>query len=173
MKAAEDDGYADRDHGKENQRDQVAGKDVGPETNGERQQPGEVADQLNGEHQSRQQDSRDKRHAFHGRSKKMQQIFRSGMFEALSVVIEKGADRTTQRHNRNACWRFEARDQPNQVTDQDEDENDGEKRRVGFTVMADDLAALAQDESFNGFEGVLQASGRFNREAGPYQKEER
>src|ERR1700733_14827933 len=43
VQAAEDDRDADRDHRKENQRDQVAGENVGPETNRQREQTREMA----------------------------------------------------------------------------------------------------------------------------------
>src|SRR6266567_1844880 len=173
MKAAEDNRNADRDNRKENQRDQIAGENVGPETNGERQQTGEVADQLNGKHQRGQQNLGNQRHAFHGRSEKVQQIFRSGMFETLGVVVEKSADGAAQGHNGNAGRRLKPRDQSNQVADQDEDEDDGEKRGVGFAVMADNFAALAEDKALKPLERMLQASGRFDRQARSHHEEER
>src|SRR5580658_3860232 len=171
MQPAEDDGNADRDHRKENQRDQIASENVGPWTNRERKQTRKVAHQLDGQQQRRQQNPGDERHAFHGRPEEMQEIFRSGMFEALGMVVEKCANGAAQRHDGNAGGRLKPGNQADEVANQNEDEDDDEKCSVRLAMMADDFAALVQHEALDRFEGVLQDSWGLDRQPRSQQKE--
>ena len=102
----------------------------------------------------------------------MQQIFRAGVFESLKVVVEKRTDRASERDDGNSSRRFKARNQSDQIANQNEDKNNGEKRRIGLAVMPNDLLALAEDESFDAFERVLQAAGRIDRKARPNQQKD-
>ena len=163
MKSAEDDRDPDRNHGKENQRDQIARENIRPKTNRKREEPGEVTDQFDRQHQPCQGNPRHYGHAFHGRAEKMQKILEPGMLETLQVVINECADGASQRHHRNSCGRVKARDQPDQIADQDEDKENREKGNVGLDVVSDDFVALPQHESFNAFKAVLQSAGRFHR----------
>ena len=96
-----------------------------------------------------------------------------GIMEKKTRVIRSPAKMLAQRRtvseSRRAKWlnsggRFEAGDETDQVTDQNKDEDDGEKGRVGFAVMADDFPALAEHETLEGFEAVLQTSGGLDGE---------
>src|SRR5579862_520524 len=173
MQSAEDDWNANRDHGKENQGDQIAGENIGPQTHGERKQARKMADQFDRQHQNRHQDARDQRHPFHWRSKKMQQIFRPGVLESLRVVVQEGTDRAAQRHHRNASRGLESGDQTDQVTDQDKDENNGEESDIRFGVMPDDFFALAHNEALKRLESVLERAGRVHRQTRAHDQENR
>ena len=50
--------------------------------------------------------------------------------------------------------------------------DDGEKRRVGFAVVADNFVALVLHESFDRFEGMLQPPGDLDRKPRAHQKKE-
>src|SRR5258706_3508074 len=163
VQSAEDNRHADRNHGKEYERDQIAGKYVGPQTHRQRKQTREVAHQLNRKHQHRQQNLRNQRHTFHRRSEEMQEVLDAGVLESLSVVVQERANGATQRHHGHSGWRFETRNQPYEITDQNKNKQNGEKRSVGFAVVPDDLPALVEDEAFDCSEGMLQAVRRIDR----------
>src|SRR5215472_10553165 len=140
MQSAENNRNTNRNHGKEHQRDQVAGKNVGPKTNREGEQPGSVADQLDWQHE---------RCKGRDRSEKMFQIADSRMLETLCVIVQKRTNCTAQRHGGHAGRRLKSRNQSNQIANQNEDENNGKKRRVGLAVMPDNLRALPQYKSLD------------------------
>src|ERR1051326_3225461 len=85
------------------------------------------------------------------------------MLEPLRVVVKERADRATQRHDGNPGGRLQPWDQPNQIAYQNENEKDGEERRVVLHMVPNDLVALAEHESFNPFKRMLQGAGRFHR----------
>src|SRR6266567_3005242 len=88
-------------------------------------------------HQRSQQHSRDEGHALHGRTEKVQEIFRAGMFETLSMVVQKRTNGATQGHERHPSGGLKSGNQTDQVTNQNEDKDDCEKWRVRLAVMTD------------------------------------
>jgi hypothetical protein len=90
--------------------------------------------------------------------------------EPVRVVIEKGTQGTTQRHNGNACWRFKPRHQPKQVADQNEETESYQERGECLAVMADNVGALVSHKSLNAFDYVLQGARFFDRKLAAHQE---
>jgi hypothetical protein len=84
------------------------------------------------------------------------------MFESLHVIIKERAQGTAKRNNRECRWRFEARNQANQVAEKDKESQRSEERCVAFAVVPNDLLALLMDESLCTFEDMLECSRSFD-----------
>ena len=85
----------------------VAGKNVGVKADGQRKHTGQMADDFNGNHQRRQNR--------HGPGKVLQ-VANPCMFEALRLVVDKGATRIPEAL-RGSRRRLESRNHPDQVAD--------------------------------------------------------
>ncbi len=77
----------------------------------------------------------------------MLQICNAVMLESLSLVIDEGTDRASQRNHGHRSRRFEAGNQADQIANQNEKCQGHQERREALAVMADDLVALAFDET--------------------------
>src|SRR5208283_4505260 len=121
-----------------------------------------MADEFDGNHQRRE--------GWHGPGEVLQ-VANTSVFESLSLVVHKGADRAAQGNDGHGGWRLEARNHADQIAEQNEKEERGQKWCVTLTVVADDLVALALDESFDALESVLKSSGTIHGEPRTDQKE--
>src|SRR5271165_2619358 len=121
-----------------------------------------MADEFDWNHQRRK--------GWHGPGEVLQ-VANSSVFEPLSLVVHKGTDRAAQGNDGHGGWRLEARNHADQVAEQNEKEQGRQKRRVALAVVADDLFALALDESFDALESMLQSSGTIHGEPRTDQKE--
>src|SRR5215471_1764426 len=104
-----------------------------------------MADQFNGDHQRRKRGHR---------SGKVFQVGDAGMLESLRLVINKGANRASQRNDWDGRRGFESRNYADQVTAQDEETERHQKWGEGFTMVADNFMALAFDEAVRAFKDM-------------------
>src|SRR5579859_426514 len=86
------------------------------------------------------------------------------MFESLRLIVKERAKCTAERNHRYRGRRLKAGNHADQIAKQNKEKQRGEKRRVAFTVVSDDFAALALNKSFNAFKDVLQRAGTVDRE---------
>src|SRR5271165_346531 len=122
-----------------------------------------MADQFNRNHERRQ--------CGHG-SGKVLQVADSCVLESLSLVIHERTNSAAQGDNGYGGRRLEARNNADQIAEQNEEAERGQERSVAFTVMADDFITLVLNESFDTFEHMLERSGTIHGKAGPNQKEQ-
>src|SRR5690348_9804980 len=147
MQSDEDDGYRDRDQGNEHQNDHVARKHVSVQTNCERQDAREMADNLQRKHQNCKRRASAPMHALHWRAGEVRDVFKPGLPEAVRLVIDENADRAPERNHIVSGRRFESWNQTPEVGYEDEQAQSHQKRCKPLAVMADDLSALALDET--------------------------
>src|SRR5271169_1160189 len=122
-----------------------------------------MADQLDRNHQRRQGGHR---------SEKVFQVADPGVLESLDLVVRESTKSAAQRNDGHSSRRLETRNYANQITEQNEEAQGHQERRVALAVMADDLVALALDEALDAFEGVLQCPGAVHRKARTNEKEQ-
>src|SRR6266404_4578352 len=101
----------------------------------------------------------------------MFQIPDTAVYESLGLIVNKRADRVSQRHHRRRCWRLKARHDTKQVGNQNEQPQRYQERRETLAVVADYVLALAFDKSVNALKNVLQATRTFNRKPRAYQNQ--
>ena len=111
MHAYKNERKANRHKRKENQGHHVAGKHIGVQTDGQRQHPSQMADDLDRNHDDRQPPHR---------PNKLLQVGKSVTSEPLDLVIDEGADGTSEWNHGHGGRRLKSWNQANQVTDQDE-----------------------------------------------------
>jgi hypothetical protein len=157
------DRHADRDQGKENQRNHVTGKHVGVKTDGQRQDPGEMAYQFYRNHQRRE-----RRH----RAGKVLQVADSRMFEPLRLIIEKGAERASERNHRNSGRGFEAGNDADEIAQQNKQTKGHQEGSESFAAVPDNFLALGLDESVRAFEDVLQCPRLVDGKPRPHHKKD-
>src|ERR1700730_5427863 len=145
MKPEKENRDTDRYQRKKYQGDHVAGKHVGIEAHGERQHTRQVADDLDGDHADGQRP--------HG-SHEMLQIRNAVMSEPLGLVVDEGADGTSERDPRHSRGRFKAWNEADQIADQDEKGQGQEKGSEALAMMSDNFLALALDETMSAFKDV-------------------
>ncbi len=141
---------------KENQSDHISRKHVGEKTDGQRKNARQVADQFDRQHQQRQGEADENRHRRIRRSQEVLQVGNPSVLESLRLVVHEGAKGAAQGNDGHGGRRLEAGDHANQVAEQNEEAERSQERCIAFAVMADDLVALALDESFDALESVLQ-----------------
>ena len=103
----------------------------------------------------------------------MLQVRDAVVFEPLGLVVNEGADGASQGDHGHGSGRFEARNQSDQITDQDEKSQGHEEWGEALAVMSDNFLALAFDETMGPFEDMLQGAGFVHREPGAHQEEQR
>ena len=89
----------------------------------------------------------------------MFQVSNSGVLESLSLVVHKRAESAAEWNDGNSSGRLEAGNHADEVAHQNEEEERGQERSIALAMMADDLIALALNESLDAFENMLQRSG--------------
>src|SRR5450755_905258 len=122
----------------EDQEDLLSRKHVGVKTNREGQVPRQMTEQLNRQHQRRQPPD--------GTGEMPQILAQTHRLDALDVVIEKRGQSASQRDLDALRRRFKARDQSNQVAEQNEDADRHHDGDEGMTVTAGLLLGLSFGE---------------------------
>ena len=91
--------------------------------------------------------------------------------QALEVIVEPGQQRASQGNDGNGGRGFEAGNEAEQVTGEDEESEGNKVRDEFFVPVANDLVPEAADEALDSFEEMLQSSGPIDRKASADQQE--
>src|SRR5205814_6312075 len=91
------------------------------------------------------------------------QISDAMMFETVRLIIDKGHQGASQRHDGDGGRGLKSWNQANQVTDQDEESEGHQERSKLLAVMPNNFPALSLDEAMGALKNVLQSAGPFHR----------
>src|SRR5688572_13441354 len=133
--------------------DDVAGGHVGEQTDHERERLGEVPDDLDRDHDGRQEE----RHALG--HERFRVAHRAVGDDAADLYGDHREQSEHPRHGEVAGRRATVRHQPQQVHEQDEEEERGDERHVGSTILAPDVRVhdLVADVDDERLERVVEA----------------
>jgi hypothetical protein len=87
------------------------------------------------------------------------------VLESLSLIIKESTESAAERNYGHRGRRLEARNHTDQIAEQNEEAERSQEWCVAFAVVADDLVALALDESLNALEDMLQRARTIDRKA--------
>ena len=103
------------------------------------------------------------------------------MFEVLEqpirlnaghIVVKESCYGAPGGHKGIHGWRFKTGDQPNEVTEQDEQKKRAEKTHVPLTAVAHHILCLSPDKLVDQFEGLLELAGPVDGKPGSQEGEE-
>src|SRR5580692_3341556 len=86
---------------------------------------------------------------------------------AIVVVVEECRERESQRHLNHRRWRLEARNQSNQIIQQNENTNAGDVRLERLVMVTNDLLSLSADKFVDHFSQLLRGIWLLYRERHP------
>src|SRR5215813_7637137 len=157
VKHEKDDRDDHRNQREERARHGVTGKHICVKSDAQRHHAREMADDLDREEQPCQPP--------HGPREVLQIADGPLLLDALNVVVEKRDERATQRYLDGAGRRFERRNQPDQIAEQNKQKQRAEEWCEPLAVLTDDLAALIGDEVVHELSEVPQAARLVHGEA--------
>ena len=95
---------------------------------------------------------------------------------AVEVVVEKSQNGEAERNLRHAGWRIDARDEADdeadEIVQQDEETDAGDKGLEALVVVADDLLGQVADAFVDHLGELLRGIGFFHGERKPHDEEE-
>src|SRR3990170_3642342 len=147
----EDRGDDEGDQPQKDRHHEVVAGDVPEKTKGEGQRPGEVGDELDRQH--------DRSHP-PDRPQEMLEVDDPVLLDAVVVRGQEDDDRQADGDVHLVGRRGEARDEPQQVHEEDEDEAGGEQGDVPFRLVPDDVLREGHEEGQDEFEQVARRESR-------------
>src|ERR1035438_2061168 len=91
---------------------------------------------------------------------------------AVPVVVDEGEDGERERNGWNTRRLVDARQQPHEVAEEDEEQQAGQNGKIPLVTMAHDLLGLAVDELVHDFGEMLRVGRFFDAEPEPDRDEE-